>query len=189
MALSAVGWVTIALVLLLLLFVIVQFNRMVGLRLRIRESWANVDTELKRRYDLIPNLVEAVKGYARHERILFENVARLRTNLLHATADSPERRREEQQLAGLLKGLLAVAEQYPKLRASENFLHLQVQLVETEDRIQAARRFYNANVRDYNNQVQQFPSNAVARTFRFAPHEYFELPTVAERAVPIVKVY
>jgi len=181
------AWVwPVALFGLLGLFVLVQYNKLVSLRLHIRESWANVDTELKRRHDLIPNLVETVKGYARHEQALFERVAHLRSAAMARGGDSDERRVAERDLTAALGRLLAVSESYPQLRASENFLALQRQLVETEDRIQAARRFYNGNVRDYNNQVQQVPSNVVARTFRFAPHEYFELPTIAERAVPPV---
>lgn len=182
-------WVwPVGLLALLGLFVLVQYNKLVGLRLRIGESWANVDTELKRRHDLIPNLVEAVKGYARHEQALFSNITHLRTRALTERADTHARLETERGLASGLGRLIAVAESYPQLRASENFLHLQRQLVETEDRIQAARRFYNGNIRDYNNQVQQFPSNLVAKSFRFAPHEYFELPSVLERAVPLVNV-
>jgi LemA protein len=170
------------------LFLIVQYNKLVGLRLRIRESWANVDVELKRRHDLIPNLVETVKGYARHEQALLARLAELRSFALAQEGDTGRRRDAERDVAAALGRVLAVAEAYPQLKANENFLQLQRQLVETEDRIQAARRFYNGNVRDYNNQVQQFPSNLVARSFRFAAHEYFELPSVAERAVPVVEV-
>ena len=181
------AWVwPVGLLAILGLFVLVQYNKLVGLRLRIRESWANVDTELKRRHDLIPNLVATVKGYAKHEQAVLEEVTRLRSAVVASQENSDARRELERNLAGALGRLLAVAEAYPNLRASENFLQLQRQLVETEDRIQAARRFYNGNVRDYNNQVQQTPSNVVARTFRFKAHEYFELPSIAERAVPPV---
>ena len=175
------------LLIVLVLFVVVQYNKLVGMRLRVRESWANIDTELKRRHDLIPNLVSTVKGYAAHERTLFEEVTRLRTQA-RLTGDTHERRDQERQLSGALGRLFAVAEDYPQLRASDNFLQLQRQLSETEDRIQASRRFFNGNVRDYNNQVQQFPSSLVARTFRFASHEYFEVPTSAERAAPVVRL-
>ena len=171
----------------LVLFVVVQYNKLVGMRLRVKESWANIDTELKRRHDLIPNLVSTVKGYATHERTLFEEVTRLRTQA-QQSGDTHERRDQERLLSAALGRLFAVAENYPQLRASENFLHLQRELSTTEDRIQASRRFFNGNVRDYNNQVQQFPSNLVAKTFRFAAHEYFEVPTSGERAVPMVSM-
>lgn len=178
-------WPSLVLVV-VLVAVVVTYNRLVRLRLHIRESWANVDTELKRRHDLVPNLVEAVKAYARHERATLESLTRLRTQALAAGGDSRERRRLEADLVGALRQVFAVAEGYPQLRASRNFLQLQHALVETEDRIQAARRYYNGNVRDYNNKVQQFPSMFVAKSFRFASHEYFELPSLAERAVPPV---
>lgn len=180
--------VLVAVIVLLALFVIIQFNKLVRLRLHIRESWSNVDTELKRRHDLVPNLVSAVQGYARHEREVLSEVTRLRNQALVHRQDTHERREDEQLLARALGRLLAVAENYPQLRASTNFLQLQQQLVETEDRIQAARRFYNGNVRDYNNQVQQFPSNLVARLFGHHVREYFELPSVGERVAPAVQV-
>lgn len=170
-----------------LVFFLLQYNKLVGLRLRVRESWANVDTELKRRHDMIPNLVEVVKGYVRHEKGVLGTVTQLRTQAASHPDDSHERLETERALADALGRLLAVAESYPQLRASSHFLALQAQLVETEDRIQAARRFYNGNVRDYNNQVQQFPSNLVARTFSFRAHEYFELPNLTERSVPLVR--
>ena len=171
----------------LVLFVVVQVNKLTGRRLRVKESWANIDTELKRRHDLIPNLVSTVKGYAAHERALFEEVTRIRTQA-QSTGDTHERRDQERQLSVGLGRLFAVAENYPQLRASDNFLQLQRQLSETEDRIQASRRFFNGNVRDYNNQVQQFPSNLVAKVFRFESHEYFEVPTSAERVAPLVSM-
>lgn len=171
----------------LVLFVVVQYNKLIGMRLRVRESWANIDTELKRRHDLIPNLVSTVKAYASHERALFDEVTRLRTQA-RLTGDTHERRDQERMLSAGLGRLFAVAENYPQLRASDNFLQLQRQLSETEDRIQASRRFFNGNVRDYNNQVQQFPSNLVAKTFRFETHEYFEVPTSAERMAPVVSM-
>jgi LemA protein len=181
-------WILVGLLAVAGLFVLVQYNKLVSLRLRIQESWANVDTELKRRHDLIPNLVETVKGYARHERAVLGEVTRLRAEARQQRSDTHHRFEVERSLAAAMGRLLAVAEAYPVLRASQNFLHLQRQLVDTEDRIQAARRFYNGNVRDYNNQVQQFPSNLVARSFRFEAHEYFELPSVAERAAPMVAI-
>lgn len=182
---SPVLWALLGLVLLLVLFLIVQYNKLVGMRLRIGESWSNVDTELKRRHDLIPNLVAVVRGYAAHERDLLETLTRLRAQAL-SQGDNAARRSAERDLSLQLGRLFAVAENYPRLRASENFLHLQRELTTTEDRIQASRRFYNGNVRDYNNQVQQFPSNLVANTFGFRAHDYFELPDASHRAAPLI---
>jgi LemA protein len=184
---SLLLWVPLGILGVLVLFVIVQYNKLVGMRLRIGESWSNVDTELKRRHDQIPNLVATVKGYAAHERQLFESITALRSRAGSA-GDTSARRGAERDLSIQLGRLLAVAESYPQLRANENFLQLQRELTTTEDRIQASRRFYNGNVRDYNNQVQQFPSNLVANTFRFRAHEYFELPNAAERAAPAVEL-
>ena len=177
-----------AVLIVLLLFVVVQYNKLVSRRWRIKESWSNVDTELKRRHDLVPNLVAAVKGYATHERGLFEGIARLRTAAVARDEDSKERFDAERGLSEQLGRLFAVAESYPQIRANENFLQLQRELATTEDRIQASRRFFNANVRDYNNQVQQFPSNLIAKTFRFVAHEYFELPAASERVAPTVSL-
>lgn len=180
--------VLLALVLLVVIAAIVHYNKLVALRNRISESWSNVDTELKRRHDLLPNLVSSVRAYAQHENAVLQQVTRLRAEALADARDSPERMRAERDLVGAVGRLIALAEDYPELRASQNFLHLQHQLVETEDRIQAARRFYNANVRDYNNRVETFPSNLVARSFGFATHAYFELPSLAERTAPRVEL-
>lgn len=178
--------ITIALVVLgvLVIVLIAIYNRLVVTRMRIRESWSNVDTELKRRHDLVPNLVATVQGYAQHERALFDEVTRLRTQLRTEPDPDACRREDEDHLARTLGRILAVAEAYPDLKASASFVKLQHQLAETEDRIQAARRFFNANVRDHNNLVEQFPSFLVARAFKFGTQPYFELATVAERAAP-----
>ena len=165
---------------------VVHYNKLVVLRNRISESWSNVDTELKRRHDLIPNLVSTVRGYAEHERGLLQQVTKLRAEALSDARDSAERMRTEQEMVRALGRLIALAEDYPELKASANFLQLQEALVDTEDRIQAARRFYNANVRDYNNRVETIPSNVVANVFHFTQHAYFELPSLAERDVPRV---
>lgn len=169
-------------VLLLVLWAIFQFNRMTTLRLRCQEAWANVDTELLRRHDLIPNLVETVKGFAKHERGLFEEVARARTAALKAEPTAAARSGREQALVAATQRLLAVAEAYPKLKASEHFLQLQNELAVTEDRIQAARRFYNGNVRDYANQIRQFPGSLVASLFSFRAEAYFEVEGLHLRA-------
>ena len=159
-----------------LVWVIGQYNGLVSLRNQISEAWSNVDTELKRRYELIPNLVATVKGYAAHEREVLERVIELR-NRCYANNGSPaEQARDESQLVGALKQMLAVVEGYPQLKADQHFLKLQHELVNTEDRIQAARRFYNGNVRDYRNKTESFPSNLVAGAFGFQPAEFFSVP-------------
>jgi LemA protein len=160
-----------------------SYNRFVSQRQLIRNAFANIDTELRRRYDLIPNLVETVKGYASHEREVFEDVARTRSAAAATSGQSPATQAAaEGPFVAALSRLFAVAENYPELKANQNFLALQSELTNTEDRIQAARRFYNANVQDYNRRVQSFPSAFVARTFSFTEEEFFEIPA-PERAV------
>jgi LemA protein len=168
-------WIVLGVVALLLIAGIVSYNRFVSQKNLIRNSWANIDTELKRRYDLIPNLVETVRGYAGHEREVLENVTRARAAAAAATGSPAEQAAAEGPLVAALRQLFAVVENYPQLRANENFLALQQELTNTEDRIQASRRFYNANVQDYNRRVQAFPSNIVARTFKFTEEEFFEI--------------
>jgi LemA protein len=158
-----------------LLFVIVQYNGLVALRNHIADAWANIDTELKRRYDLIPNLVATVKGYAAHEREVLERVIELRNRCVARPGAGPAEQREEQELVNTLKQVLVLAESYPQLKADQHFLKLQQELVNTEDRIQAARRFYNGNVRDYRNKCESFPSNIVASMFGFKPIEFFDV--------------
>jgi LemA protein len=160
---------------LLVLLVIVSFNRFVAQRNLILTSWSDVDTELRRRYDLIPNLVETVKGYAAHERALFEEVTLARTKAVAATGAPEQQAAAEGPLVGALRRLLAVSEAYPTLRASAHFLALQDELTTTEDRIQAARRFYNSNVQEYNRRVQAFPSNLVAALFSFTRKQFFHI--------------
>jgi LemA protein len=171
----------------LLILFAVSFNRFVQQRNLIRDSWANIDAELRRRYDLIPNLVETVKGYAAHEREIFERIAAARSAAIAATGPPDEQARAEAPLVGALRTLLAVAENYPQLKASENFLALQRELATTEDRLATARRFYNANVRDYNRRVQAFPSNMIAGMFGFKEEKFFEVEE-AVRAAPAVDV-
>ena len=163
-------------VLLPVVWVIVQYNWLVSLRNYISESWSNVDTELKRRYDLIPNLVATVKGYAAHERAVLERVTELRARCVANNGSPSEQARDEVQLVDALKQLLVVVENYPQLKADQHFARLQQELITTENRIQAARRFYNGNVRDYRNKCETFPSNLVAHMFGFQPHEFFSVP-------------
>ena len=174
--------IILGLVLVLGLAVVVSYNRFVTQRNLIRDAFANIDTELRRRYDLIPNLVETVRGYASHERETFENVTRARAAAVAATGSPGEQAAAEGPLVAALRQLFAVAENYPQLRANENFLSLQQELGNTEDRIQASRRFYNANVREYNQRVQSVPSNIIASTFNFKEEEFFEVePALRER--------
>jgi LemA protein len=176
-------WIVIGLVVLVGLGLVVSYNRFVSQRNLVRSSFADIDTELKRRYDLIPNLVETVKGYASHEREVFEEVARTRSAAQATTGQSPATQAAaEGPFVAALGRLFAVAENYPDLKANQNFLELQRELANTEDRIQASRRFYNANVQDYNRRVQSFPSVLIARSFGFKEEEFFEIPD-AERAV------
>jgi len=162
-------------------FVIAQYNALVTLKNYIRESWSNVDTELKRRYDLIPNLVAVVKGYAAHERAVLERVTELRNRCAANNGSPSEQAVDEKQLVDSLKQLLVVVENYPQLKADQNFLKLQTELVNTEDRIQAARRFYNGNVRDYRNKCETFPSNLVANLFGFKSEgDFFSVPPAVQ---------
>jgi LemA protein len=166
-----------AVILLPVVFVVAQYNALVALKNYIRESWSNVDTELKRRYDLIPNLVAAVKGYAAHERAVLERVTELRNRCVANNGSPSEQAVDEKQLVDSLKQLLVVVENYPQLKADQNFLQLQNELVNTEDRIQAARRFYNGNIRDYRNKCETFPSNLVAKIFGFKSEgDFFSVP-------------
>jgi LemA protein len=175
-------WIILGVVVLIGIGLIVSYNRFVSQRNLIRNSFANIDTELKRRYDLIPNLVETVKGYAAHEREVFEEVARTRAMAAATSGQSPATQAAaEGPFMAALGRLFAVVENYPELKANQNFLALQQELANTEDRIQASRRFYNANVADFNRRVKAFPSVVVARMFGFKEEEFFEIPD-AERA-------
>jgi LemA protein len=177
-------WIVLGAVVLAALLAVVSYNRFVSQKQLIKDSWANIDTELRRRYDLIPNLVETVRGYATHEREVFENVTRARAAATAATGTPAAQAAAEGPLVAALRQLLAVAEAYPDLKANQNFLALQSELSNTEDRLQTARRFYNANVRQYNERVQQFPSTMIARTFHFEPEEYFEVDEAMREAGP-----
>jgi len=171
----------------IVVFVIGIYNRLITLRTRAQEAWADIDVQLKRRYNLIPNLVETVKGYATHERELFEKVTEARSRAMNAEGVQ-EKEQAENMLSSTLKSLFAVSENYPDLKASQNFLELQRELRDTEDKIQAARRFYNTNVRDLNIKIETFPSSVIAKQFKFEKMDFFELETTAEeRKNPEVK--
>jgi len=173
--------VVAAVVLLPVIYVIATYNTLVALRNHIRDAWSNIDTELKRRYDLIPNLVATVKGYAAHEKGVFERVTQLRAQCMSGRGRPQEQAADENQLVAALQKMLAVVENYPQLKADQHFLKLQQELVNTEDRIQAARRFFNGNVRDYRNKCQMFPSSMIAGMFGFESQDYFNVsPSVRE---------
>ncbi len=159
------------------------YNKLVQLRNRTDESWSDIDVQLKRRYDLIPNLLETVKGYAAHEKSVFENVTKARSSAISAeeSGDPKKIAEAENMLSGTLKSLFAVSENYPDLKASENFIELQRELRDTEDKIQAARRFYNSMVRDINIKINMFPSNIIAKTFKFKKRDFFEITEPEEK--------
>ena len=179
---TVVVWIVIGVLVLFAIVGIVSYNRFVSLKQLIRDSWANIDTELRRRYDLIPNLVETVRGYASHERAVFENVTRARAAATSATGSPAEQAAAEGPFVAALRQLFAVVENYPDLKANQNFLALQQELSNTEDRLQTSRRFYNANVRNYNERVQQFPSMIIARMFGFQQEEFFEVDDALREA-------
>jgi LemA protein len=167
--------VVLAVIVLVAIGAVVSYNRFISQKTLIKDAWANIDTELRRRYDLIPNLVETVKGYAAHEKEVLENVTRARAMAASATGSPAEQAAAEGPLVAALRQLMLVVENYPDLKANQNFLQLQGELTNTEDRLQTARRFYNANVRDYNRRVKQFPSVVIAGMFGFKEEEFFEV--------------
>jgi LemA protein len=175
-----IGYVIAALIVVLAIVVIVMYNNLVRLNIRTDEAWSDIDVQLKRRYDLIPNLVETVKGYAKHEKETFEMVTSARTVALGAKSVG-DKAKAENQIEGALKSIFAIAEAYPELKANANFAQLQSDLTDTEDKIQAARRFYNANVRDMNIAIQTFPTNLMAAPLGFKKRVLFELDNVAAR--------
>jgi LemA protein len=179
-------WIGLA-VAVLATFVVLTYNGMVKARNRLDEAWSGIDVQLKRRHDLVPNLVDAVKGYAAHERTVLEGTARARSQAMAAQTPR-EVGRAEGRLTAQLAGLHAVAENYPTLRASENFQQLSAALSELEDEIQAARRIYNSNVQAYNTKIQVFPNSLVASAARFVPREFFEIQVPAEREPSRVEV-
>lgn len=177
------GGVAIALV----AWMILAYNRLIALTNRCKEAWADIDVQLKRRYDLIPNLIETVKGYVAHERQTLESVTNARTQALGAQTVA-EHNAADNMLAGALKSLFAVAENYPDLKANTNFIELQRELADTENKIQAARRFYNSVVQELQNALEQFPSNMIAKQFGFMGRDFFELAAGEEAARNPVKV-
>lgn len=178
--------IAIVVVVVLVLIVAGMYNSLVRTKVRVEEAWSDITVQLKRRYDLIPNLVNSVKGYAKHESEVFENVTKARANALNAQGVQ-ETAKAENQFEGALKSLFAVAEAYPQLRASENFQQLQAELTDTEDKIMASRRFYNGSARDLNIKIDTFPSNIIAKMFNFKKREFFEVddPAAVEKPVDV----
>jgi LemA protein len=177
-------WIVLGVIVLVAIAGVISYNRFVTQKNLIKDAWANIDTELRRRYDLIPNLVETVKGYASHESEIFEEVARTRSMASGATGTPAAQAAAEGPFMAALGKLFAVAEAYPDLKANQNFLALQTELSNTEDRLQTARRFYNANVREFNTRLQAFPSSVIAGMFHFEPAEFFEIPDAIREAGP-----
>jgi LemA protein len=182
---AMVGWIILAVLVVLVVVLIGMYNTLVQLRVRADSAWSDIDVQLKRRHDLIPNLVETVKGYATHEKGTFENIAKYRSMAMQATGPA-DKAAAENQLTGALKSLFAVAENYPQLQASQEFTQLQGSLNQTEDTIQNARRYYNAVVRDLNTKIQSFPTNLMAGMFGFQQRQFFET-TEADREPVAVK--
>lgn len=181
-----IGYIILGIVVLILVMLVVIYNGLVQLRVRCDSAWSDIDIQLKRRHDLIPNLVETVKGYAAHEKGTFENIAKFRTQAIQATSPA-DKAAAENQLTGALRQLFAVAEAYPELKASEEFTQLQGSLSQTEDAIQNARRYYNAVVRDLNTKIQSFPTNILAGAFGFTPRQFFEISEPTDREPVQVK--
>lgn len=182
----SISYIVLAVVVVFALWLIGVFNSLVSSRNRVKEAWSDIDVQLKRRYDLIPNLIETVKGYASHESNVLENVIKARSAAMNAHSVG-EHGQAENMLSGALKSLFALSENYPQLRAVESFAKLQDELSDTENKIQASRRFYNTNVLDLNTKIEQFPTNFVASMFGFKKEEFFQLGSEAEREPVSVK--
>ena len=173
-------WIILGILTVLGVWIVMIYNGLVRLKVRTNEAWSDIDVQLKRRYDLIPNLMNTVKGYAKHERELFEKVTQARANAMNAQ-NPEEKGQAENMLSGALKSLFAVSENYPDLKANENFLELQRELSDTENKIQASRRFYNGNVRDLNTKIQIFPDSIVANMLKISKREFFEIEEEKEK--------
>ena len=181
---NTITYIIIATVVIIALWLISIYNGLIRLKNRVDEGWSDIDVQLKRRFDLIPNLIETVKGYAKHEKELFENVTRARANAMQA-GSVEDKAQANNMLSQTLKSLFAVSENYPELKASENFLKLQDELSDTENKIQAARRFYNGLVRDFNTKIQVFPTNIIAGKLGFSSRDFFEIEEAEKENVKV----
>lgn len=179
----SIGLIILAVIVGLGGFLVVTYNGLIKLRNRVKEAWSDIDVQLKRRYDLIPNLIETVKGYAKHESETFEKVVEARSAAMSAQegGNTQEQAAAENMLSSTLKSIFALSEAYPDLKANQNFLELQRELTDTEDKIQASRRFYNGNVRDFNTKIEVFPTNLVAGILNFKKYDFFEVGSETER--------
>jgi len=186
---TTILWVVLIVIAALVIAIIGLYNGLIRLKNRVDEAWSDIDVQLKRRYDLIPNLVETVKGYAGHERETLEKVTKARTEAMAAqqTGDAKKQAEAENMLSSTLKSIFALSENYPDLKANANFLELQRELSDTENKIQASRRFYNGNVRDFNTKLQVFPTNIIGNMLGFKDREYFEITEEKEREAVKVK--
>lgn len=177
-------YIIIAILVLILVYIWFLYNGLVTAKIRIKEAWSGIEVQLKRRSSLIPNLIETVKGYAKHEKQIFENVTKARSAMLGA--DNPKKAAQaDNMLTGALKSLFAIAENYPNLKASDNFKELQAELSDTETKIAASRQFYNANVMDYNTKIKVFPNVVIARLFNFSEEEFFDAQEEAEKDIKV----
>ncbi len=183
MSTSIILWVVLGIIAVAIIAVITMYNGLIRLKNRVDEAWSDIDTQLKRRYNLIPNLIETVKGYAKHEKGTLEEVVKARNVAMGAqkSGDAKQQAEAENMLSSTLKSIFALSEAYPDLKANENFLELQRELSDTENKIQAARRFYNKNVRDFNTKVEVFPTNMFAKMLNFSIRDYFKVEDEAER--------
>ena len=186
---STVLWVVLGIIVILILAIIGMYNSLIRLKNRVDEAWSDIDVQLKRRYNLIPNLIETVKGYASHEKETLEKVVQARNAAMQAQSggDVKKAAEAENMLSSTLKSIFALSESYPDLKANQNFLELQRELSDTENKIQASRRFYNGNVRDFNTKIQVFPTNIIAGMLNFKAREFFEIEEAEEREVVKVK--
>lgn len=182
---STLTWIIIAAIVAIGGYVLMAYNSLIRQRNQVKESWSDIDVQLKRRHDLIPNVISTVKGYATHERDTLDSVTEARTQAIQASSPE-EHAKAENMLSSTLKTLFAVSENYPDLKSNVNFLELQRELADTENKIQASRRFYNSTVRDYNTTIESVPTNIIASLFSFKQEEYFELDDEAARSVPSV---
>lgn len=178
-------YIILGIIVFIVLWFIVSYNSFISLINRTKEAWADIDVQLKRRYDLIPNLINTVKGYALHEQSAFEKVTEAREKAMQGSGATAEHAEAENMLTGALKSVFAIAEAYPDLKANQNFAELQRELSDTENKIQSARRFYNGNVRDLNTKVEQFPANIIAGIFSFKKMEFFDLDGNDEAKEPV----
>lgn len=178
-------WIILGIIALVVLFFIGSYNGLVSLRMRAKEGWSDIEVQLKRRYDLIPNLVNTVKGYATHESTAFEKVTEARAKAMQSGGASAEHAQAENMLSGALKSVFAIAEAYPDLKANTNFLELQRELSDTENKIQSARRFYNGMVRDLNTKIESFPTNVIAGMFSFVKMDFFDIPDNGTESQPV----